>query len=92
MTLLKKMEKITSKIPNQFYVIEKLTKLLFCSKKQLCFYCRILLLAADIAFICSATLNFDQVHFKPEQLQVLSPDSQVTIDTIHQTQDATNEL
>jgi len=37
MTLLKKMEKITSKIPNQFYVIEKLTKLLFCSEEATMF-------------------------------------------------------
>ena len=28
------------------------------------------------------------MHFKHEQSQVLSPDSPVTIDTIHQTQDA----
>jgi len=31
-------------------------------KKQICFYCRILLLALHIALMCSTTLNFDQMH------------------------------
>jgi len=44
-----------------------------------------MLLAVHIALIFSITLSFDQVHFKYEQPQVLLPDSQVTIDTIHQT-------
>jgi len=44
------------------------------------------------ALICSATVSFDQVHFKHEQPQVLSPDSHVTIGIIQQTQDAANVL
>jgi len=35
-------------------------------------------------------LSFDQLHFKHEQSQVLSPDSHVTIGTIKQIQDAAN--
>jgi len=41
-----------------------------------------MLLALHIALICSAALSFDHVHFKREQPQVLSPDSNVTIGTI----------
>jgi len=48
--------------------------------------------ALHISFICSATSSFDQVHIKLEQPQVLSPDSHLTIDTIHQAQNAANVL
>jgi len=34
-----------------------------------------MLLALHIALICSTTLSFDQVYFKHEQPQILSPDS-----------------
>jgi len=40
---------------------DKITALL-SPKKQLCFYCRILLVALFIALICSTTLSFDQMH------------------------------
>jgi len=46
-----------------------------------------MLLALHIDLICSTTLNFDQVHIKHQRPQVPSPDSQVTIGTIQQTQD-----
>ena len=53
-------------------------------------WCTKLLCVVHIALICSATLSFDQVHFKHEQSQVLSPDSHVTIGTIQQMQGAAN--
>jgi len=43
---------------------------------QLCFYCRVLLLALHMALICnSTTSSFEQMHFKHEQPLVLSPNS-----------------
>jgi len=45
-----------------------------------------------IALICNTTASFDQVNITHEQPQPLSADSHVTIDTIHQTQDAVNVL
>ena len=62
----------------------------------------IMLLALHIALVCSTSgafqnksfdqalifKSFDQVHFKPEQSQFLSPDLHVTIGTIQQTQEA----
>jgi len=54
-------------------------------KKQLCFYCRIMLLALHIALIYSTNLCFDQVHFKQKRPQVLSSDSHETVGAIHHT-------
>jgi len=53
-----KLKKSHIKISTGLYAIQTLTKLQHCSvtQKQLCFYCRILLLALHIALICSATL------------------------------------
>ena len=51
-------------------------------KKQLYFYCMIMLLALHIALICTTTLSFDQVHVKHEQPQAFSADLHVTIGTI----------
>jgi len=62
MTLLKKIhieKKSHLKIPIELCVtqtMKKTTVLLSHPKKQLCFYCRILLLALHIALICSTTL------------------------------------
>jgi len=50
------------------------------------------MLGLHISVICRIALSFDQVHFKHNQTQILSPDSHVTINTIHQTQDAANVL
>ena len=47
-----------------------------------------MLLALHIALISSTTLSFDLVHSNTINQQVLSADSHVTIDTIHQTQPA----
>jgi len=48
--------------------------------------------ALHIVLICSTTLSFDQVQIKHDQSQVFSPDSHVTIGTMHQKQDAVNVL
>jgi len=44
-------------------------------KKQLCFYCRIVLLTLHVTLVCnSTTSSFEQMHFKHEQPIVRSPD------------------
>ena len=45
-----------------------------------------------LAPLLTVSYATDQVHFKHEQPQVLSPDSHVTIGTIQQKQDAARVL
>jgi len=50
------------------------------------------MLALHIPLICSITLSFDHMHIKQDHPRILSPNSHVTIDTIHQTQNVANML
>jgi len=63
-------------MPKELYVIETLTKLRYRSAAAT---------MPRLGLIRTTTLSFNQVYLKHEQPQIRSPDSHVTIGTIHRT-------